>query len=479
MRRAHFVLLGLVGPGAFLAACLNASDTPPGYTFPEGGSPDIVVPPPPPAPPRDAAPDASAPETEAGPLPVTVVVLRGGAPVANATVAYHDAQGVLVDTKITDAQGRASRLQTTDTMVTVATEGAGANGPERRLLTFVGVQPGDTLTAYAPSAPPSPQNVTVVFPSNAPASSVNFSAYVGSNRCSDLVTRGDGNVFFSPSYCAAGPTVAVLAVARDANFAPLGFSFLKAQPIPTAAVTINTLPAWSQNMATFALTATNVSGNTAEISLSQIADGAAWRDIQLATVTGGTASHSFQRFPGYADALQSDLAELEPRANSRASYRTLGKRVAATTASDSLDASQLLPAIDAVTIDETTQARPLVSWTTTGATTSADGGFVAFRWFDTTDAGTVESSWAFVVPPGATSVRAPALPAAIATWAPQTQVIPPAVGFVESDLLATYADLRRMYAAFPLPDLQQGSPLPPTLPHAGTVRVTANAILPQ
>jgi hypothetical protein len=55
----------------------------------------------------------------------------------------------------------------------------------------------------------------------------------------------------------------------------------------------------------------------------------------------------------------------------------------------------------------------------------------------------------------------------------------PGVAFVETDLVASYDELRQRYASFPAPDLENNETAPPTLPQVGTLRTTANAIYPQ
>ena len=138
MRRS-LILLVAFGPLLHFA-CVDDPATPlPDVRF-DAGSPAF----------DGSIPDGALPEDDSGPgtgpIPVTVQVVRRGAPLAGVTVVYGDADGAVLETGETDATGRVARVVPPGSQVTALL--GTANSP--RWVTVVAVEPGDVLTAVDP-----------------------------------------------------------------------------------------------------------------------------------------------------------------------------------------------------------------------------------------------------------------------------------------------------------------------------------------
>lgn len=466
-------LLLLSGVASLLAAaCLSKSDTPPGAALPDGGLPEGSV---------STLPDGALP-TDAGldafvdPTKVTVTVTRDGAPLAGAIVVFHDSTGAVIDSGPTDATGRATHAAVAQMMVTAATEGVSSNGSVlRNLVTFVGVEGGDNLVVFAPPATNTPAPVTMNVPSNPPAAS-SLRGYTGASDCQAFALPAATTVTASFRRECANATVTYLEVAFGLTGTPTGYSFLKGQPLPTGATNITTMPAWSTAMGSFSVNVTNAGSGSWEAGFRQIADGAPNATSRTFLLTGGAGNATFPTYTGYPEALQSEVMVVTPNLN-RASVRAMSRRAANTATSESYDGSQMMPEITAVTVDSATVERPLTSWTAAAPLSAADGGAAILRWTEYLDASYLQHAWIMVVPPGSTSQRAPALPPALAGFAPATPSVTPFVGFVESDLFANYAEVRAKYGLLGFPDYQISGfgMVAPTLPANGHMDTTMNS----
>jgi len=91
------------------------------------------------------------------------------------------------------------------------------------------------------------------------------------------------------------------------------------------------------------------------------------------------------------------------------------------------------------------------------------------------DSGTALGTWTFVIPPDATSIEAPELPAAAAAWLPNASTFGvPSIAFVEAASIAGYDDVRAHPGAT-LPILTPGylwDGAVPVLASDGLARVT-------
>ena len=229
-----------------------------------------------------------------------------------------------------------------------------------------------------------------------------------------------------------------------------------------------TLGAWAVS-APFDFSVTNAPAGTFRGWLGQVANGQA---IAVAPASqmilaNGAGSGTFGVASGYADGLQPE-AQVTTSQGSFLRGRAIAKRIDKTATSLAMDlATAFLPELQTVTLDRSTADRPKATWTAADSLAVADSGVVELRWQG--------GSWTFVVPPATTSVTAPALPAALATWLPlPAAIVEPFVGFFESDLVPGYDAVRAKAASFGftrVPDISFGG-VTPGLPANGTVRIS-------
>lgn len=425
--------------------------------------------------PEGAPPSVDASVTEAAaeaaaPVSVVVHVTRAGVPAANVMVVFHDAAGSVLETKTTGADGRAT--STPGQAPSQATALLGGSGL-RRLLTWTAVELGDELIAedLGPAASAGAYAVTLQGDFS-DGGATRASASVGA--CSAKAAGTSVSIPLDPD--CARPSVSVLATAFDTSDAPIAYAFAKAQSGPVDAGTATASVGPWLTPAAVSLTTTNAPAQTTfSAGLIEVSGGLGFTNASGSGFSGG--GETFGVAPGFADAYQAEV-RMTPNLVLGATL-LVAKRVAPA-ASTALDLSTALPALNGASVDATDVRRPVTAWTTTGGASLAatDGGSIALRWFD---AATDDRAWVFVVPPGATSVKAPVMPVAADAWLPisagdggaASSFGAPEVTFVESDLLPGYPELRR--------DVGRIVPLVPTtgraarawLPANGTLRATS------
>jgi hypothetical protein len=106
-------------------------------------------------------------------------------------------------------------------------------------------------------------------------------------------------------------------------------------------------------------------------------------------------------------------------------------------------AAELLPRVPRPVYDTADPIRPALAWAPVPSLATTDGGAVTFAW-TTPDA--TYHWWFVLVPPDVGgAVRLPALPAALAPWAPDasSSFERASVWFLDADWLASYDELRR------------------------------------
>jgi hypothetical protein len=383
----------------------------------------------------------------------------------------------VVATVTTDALGSATRLAASGSMVTVVL------GTELspKLVTVMGVQPGDLLTAIDDTGSPPPvANVSVTPPASPPMGTIYYD--VKSGNCG---TFGSAVPVTYGLYggCEIGGKFPVLAVPLDSAYKSLGqFAFQKG--ISTVGdggtAQANALSAWAPS-GSVALSASPASG-TAYVSLgySEIADGVAHGLSQSVQPAMGAATATFETHPGYPDAVQYEVGLNGPFLSMGQALTYIAKRTSAP-ADTTLDASQLLPMFTNATIDTTTPTRPSATLTMQSPPANVDGATVVLQWNASTEAGFQYGSWVFVAPPPSTvfSVSAPALPPSLASWAPTGTAMQVGAIVVGSDHLAGYDGLRATFGALPSPaQIFSGSVVVPPLPSNQTVRLSVLASSP-
>jgi hypothetical protein len=442
---------------------------------------------------NDATTDAGSPDIadvadvadvyDAGPAPVTVVVRNEFALESGVTVVFQDATGAVIGTATTDATGSAAMVVPAGSQVTALIGTASAPS----LTTVTEVAPGDVIT-IGDAADKSTFDAFVsigAVPPSPPANTAQYFVQAGST-CGNNFTAPPGQLEIHGK-CEAAGHVPLLVVAADTSADTLAYSYLTTFVVtddagvgdasaPSAAIT----QPWQTAMINDSLTLTNVGAITGvDLSSEEIAAGvpyAAQQYVNLSTGDAGVAPTVFPHHPGYADAIQDEALE-RTFSGSFVYGLSLTQTFSAPTADSTttFDLSTMLPSISATSIDATPSARPTVTWTAPTPVGNA-GGFVMFGWSTPTDGGNVSGTWTIVVPASATSVIAPALPAALAAWAPTPTSYwsphVPSAAFVDGSALTSYSVLRNTFVGFASGFGSGSDGDPPVLPPGTTLRVS-------
>lgn len=432
--------------------------------FPDGALPDVVLP-------------DSSPDVDAGPLPVKVIVLRNGAPEANVNVVFQDATGAVLEAKTTAIDGSASRVVTAGAMVTVVLGSVVSS----QLVTVVGVKPGDVLTAIDDTG--TIDAVAVDLPlATPPQGTVYYAAQTG--RCGSFLNQAGPLRYSVAPECKRAGKFPVLVFAQDINQASIGYSFKKGNTVtaPDGGTTpITGLPAWA-TAGSVQLTATNAGTAAVDLGYAEIADGIGYAVGRSVMPMGGTASHTFDTYGGFADAAQYEVTRIGALVGPYDPVVSIVKRASAPAAPQSIDLSQALPAMTMLTSDTTNGARPKVTIALAGAPTGADALLVSMSWFGLNpEAGMTSGRWLIVAPPSTTTVTAPELPTALAALGPSLEMSfdAPSAAIFDSDQVPGYDQLRAGFAVLPRPETIQASAAGiPTLPSNGTLRVSAMVLAP-
>ena len=447
MRRT-FVLAGPLAVAVFAFACEDDPLNNPNVSFPEAGTVDTNRPPLPDgtAPLPDAAPDG---DSALPPAPVTVVVANRKGPRQGIVVVFHDATGAVLETKATDATGRATSNAAGPTPAMATALLAKDLGYQRQILTWTGVEAGDELIAAEPEDYESLGQYSITLPTQPPDAGTpsNYIAKLGGCEGYGGTTSTSIDIYLSNS--CTGPQNAPIVTAYDENGAGMAFAFKKNVPLPPDAGTgtVDSLSWTATN--NFTVTVQNPPGvSPINAELLEIAN-------NLATANGtayGIDQNNqavFKVAPGYADAYQVAIRYFNSGMN-----RRMATRFANTATTATFDFQQALPEMTDVTVDNTDKKRPSLTWTATSSLAGTDGGFVyAQLSFPNED----RTKWMIVVPPGATTgtVKAPVLPAAeSASYFPDPdsgQTLDweqPGAVFAEADALADYKAFRKFQGLF-------------------------------
>lgn len=462
MRKTLLLLGPLVATAALFACEDSGSGGSSGVFNPDSAT--FEAPPPSEAGSFDSAVDA-APSAQS----VTVSIARAGGVAAGVTVIFHDAAGEVLESKTTGANGKAtSSGAVVPAQVSILSGSRGLGNTH--IITWTGVEGGDELLVRdtGDGGPAGTYLVTPPAPfAGAPTTQVSI------GRCAN--TGLSPVTVFLEADCVR-PSMAILASALGPNQAVLAYAFAKAQPaVPTdgggAAATLGPWVVPTE----VTVSGTNVPESaTAQRLFMQIADGLGFQDDSAALGTG-----TFTTAPGFAEAHQGGI--LVALASPLGASLVIVKR-GAPAASIAVDFATALPAIASAEVVTTTLARPLVNWTTAANAplTAADGGAVMISWFDRSE---TVGTWTLIVPPGAKTAKAPAMPAAAGDWLPQgadkpggsSVFYPPTVLFAEADTLPSYASFRRGAGLL----LRLQDPYAPerkaTLPANGTLKLSTFA----
>lgn len=395
--------------------------------------------------------------------PVTVTVHdQNGALVPGAQVVHHDPNGEVIATAVTASNGTAT-LQDVGRGDAITTGYVELDG-ETRLFTFLGVEPEDVLVSgRAEDAEPTPiATVTMTLESGHPGAAF----YQYQFGCSSIGVIQTGGI---PASIHAGcvepaDTLDVVAIASDANDAPLAFAVELDVPISSPSIAVGP---WRTDWRTVAMTVTNAPAGAADVYAGgSVNEGTrSWSPPTLfhEPIAAGASATLDVLLPNDIGSSQSTGAQLWfSNGVDYDGISLITDREVPFATSVTYDlAADLLPRL-MPSIDETDADRPTVSWTTGGF--ESDGGGISVYWQNGGDT----SSWQLIVPPDSVDVRLPALPDAMASFRPSVlgSALLPAVVFVDSDALDGYDAVRA----------RGGASFDPNL-GAGRTRVTFGGLL--
>jgi hypothetical protein len=411
-----FLLVAPILACAVLLACESDSSSGSG-TFPtsDGGLFD--------APSASDGPSGGDAPSGAG---VTVRVTRAGLAASGIQVVFHDDAGAVLEVVTTGASGEATSTGVAPAMASALLGGDGA--PSRRIVTWVGVKPGDVLLAVDELDPTVVGHYDVSFEPFAGA--VSYAAASGACAAGGAVSP----ISIPLSKQCLHVANSVLAIANDGAGTPLAFAFAKGAPPPapdggTGAVALG---AWL-TPAPLEVTVTNAPAGSLDAIVAEYSEGGTYLG-PTKSFTGGTTT--LQYAPGFAEALQPVLVHAGPAGG----VRSLIKRVAPSP-TVAFDFATALPALLTGTRNMADLKRPVLSWTAASPLSKSDGGDVILSWRDAQER---PVSWTLVVPPTATTVKAPALPAEASAWLPASSAsrVDATVVFVDVDSLASYDGFR-------------------------------------
>jgi len=415
-------------------------------------------------PPVDAGQDAAPADS------VTVVVTKDGAPDPGVTVLFQSSAGAILATVVSGADGKATNKVTAGDQITVAL-GAVNN---RRLVTYLGVKPGDVLDVVEQTT----RFLSITMAMNNPGGGISIAA--GNFDCStNAASSGSAVGINLLPECITGPVFPVMGT-LPFNLQTY-YSFKKdITPAASGTTTISGMSPWAVGTA-YTLNVTNAPNLTGvQASLGQIANNQSFGTAPQTnlTLTAGAGTAPFVVATGYADAYQGDVQFV----NFFGGYqqvRSFSKRFPAGTTQTLDMTAGVLPDLLTVIADNSAPARPVLTWTAGAALTGADSGVATMTFTQPIAGGGSEQiAWTFLVPPGTLSVTAPELPASLAAFAPSaaSTMGPPGVAFFESDLVSGYDFVRAHADAFGLGKVPIGifsGATIPGLPAVGTLRITA------
>lgn len=436
MRRT-IILAGPLAAALFVFACEDDAINNPTTGFPEAGTVDTNRPPTDGnVPTQDAGPDGDA---TLPPQPVTVVVANRKGPRAGITVLFHDAMGAVLETKTTDATGRATS-NPAGPIPAMATALLGQSLLQHELLTWTGVEAGDELVAADPEPIEDLGQMAIDYPLLTGATG--YTARLGS--CQEFSAGAVTPINLPVTTECTGPQNAPIVSATDDNGTLLGYAFKKnvAPPTDGGVVNVDNLT-WVTN-STFTVNVLNKPGIVgANARLLEIANNIATPNFTAFGLNGSDQA-PFKVAPGYAEFYQ---ASTSAPGTVNGTERTLSTRLVGTATSVTFDYQQALPELSTMGVDDVDKKRPVFSWSSVSTLAGSDGGYVRAMIFLPTDDRT---RWTIVVPPGATTgtVKAPVLPPAqAAIFLPD-----PDAGFVgnwgQSEVLFAEADSLADYKAF-------------------------------
>jgi hypothetical protein len=439
----------------------------------------------------DAALDASAPDVvqgdaaaEAGPPELTVLVTDATGPESDVPVVVQDVDGNVLASGATGADGVFMLAS-----VTAGSQVTAVMGPLTApvLVTVQGIEPGDVIPIADPTLPGGFSETVSIdsAPPNPPTGTTEYYAQIGSCFADAVPAQLDLSGAVPP--CVSQGTFPIVVQALS-NGSPVAYAFEKGNALAAddAGVThLNVAGTWLTDTNYVQIPVSNwpsdgsIAGGS--VGLEQVAGGVALPSFAPYGQLGPDGNPQVQLYTGYSDFLQTEGSLYV--GTQQMSVTAIATRTSPDAGPGAVDLSQALPLLGGVVLDTSDPTRPAVTVRTAdgGAPGGTGGAMVVLGWFGIVNDTSVAGSWTLFAPPTTTAVKVPALPTALAQWAPDvnsTVSDPPAAAFVDATFLTGYAQVRARVGALTLPSNVFtgsifGNPILPPLPAEGTLRVTA------
>lgn len=429
----------------------------------------------------DAAPAIDAgtvTHVDAGPTTASVLVVTANKlPEPGVQVVFHDASGAVLGTETTDATGIATHPMPAGGSVTAVFGNATASN----LVTILGAQPGDALTTLDPARIGNVAFAVTPPAGAAPTGTANLVVRFGT--CSFYFPSTGGAADLVVTYCDNPSDVTtVVLVAVNGNGAPLASTALTGVTF-AAQTALSFVDPWVPTTMTDTVTVTGVPANGAvadsnpqvNLAVSTCAGTDSITTYRFennpANLAGGTFTEGVNRLLPTAAFAQNEIDFYESPSGGLA-LRALVTR-GALAATRTVDFGTPLPVITSSTIAG--GAAPAVTFTSASTLAGTKGIETYFTWSNDNTGG----NWLVYAPPTTTTIAPPALPAALATFAPNAQSVfgdAPFVAAIDATFLPSYATVRASASALaPGKGFREGhgNAVASALPVVGTLKITA------
>lgn len=386
---------------------------------------------------------ASSSMTDMGPPPAgaeaTALVLRGGLPAANVTVAFHDADGAVVAVVATAADGRASAAIAEGGMITVPVERGGTGG---ELDTVTGVAPGETITFGLPANLVAGNEIGKIRVESTPV--LNTPAYTLDAGCHarDVASVSPAPEIGIGAACVtAAGTASVLMVSRTQDGLPYSWASGTDVRVSSNGTANVVLSPWSAEFEGVNVISRNIPDGSIGLlgAAAAVHDDVPFRALAVAnevTAYPGATSSFILGYPKYGEGFEYRVELVFGVDQDVTGKSVIVARVSGTPANVDLDAaSAYLPAITKATL-VTGVAGATASW---DGDASQAGDAALVRFAATSASGSLR--WNVLAASDAAAITLPNLPDELAALRP-TMISSADIFVVDDDRLSGFAAAR-------------------------------------
>jgi hypothetical protein len=376
------------------------------------------------------------PDAPAG-TPLTSVTVFDGVAESGITVLFHDAEGALIGEAATNSEGTASGAIPAGGMITLVF----GEDIARSMVTFTALQPGDAVLFGAPFDRREWLGDVAI---SLPGPQTGAGSYAVYNGC-DLKSLPDAATvanLYADRWCSPGLMSSSLAVAFDAVGDAIAHGYVTSVAPNTDAPTPATTSAWSTLWETLQVEVRDIPAGTSSLEVfSEDLRGQIplyFTGDSTTTITPVVTLPLARAGSPAVDGLGVGVIAYGAGGGRSGAYFASAEPPAAATKVISLAAA--LPWLSSLQVVADGDGRPSIRANTSGSLAGADGGTVFVTWAIGANFG----EWLLVVPPGATDVRLPQLPASLADFAPQagTTFSEYGIKFIDADFVPDYHVIR-------------------------------------